>query len=120
MSLKGLTILLVEDEAFIAMDLEDHLTDAGATVVGPVPTLGEAERVAREEEVDAAILDVMLGRDEVFPAADILQDRGIPFLFHSAHAEPERIHDAYPSVPLMPKPGDTEKLLGKLIAITAA
>ena len=104
-------MLLVEDEAFIAMDLEDQLIDAGATVLGPVSTLAAARRAAADERIDVAVLDIMLGREEVFPAADILLRRGIPFLFHSAHAEAERIHRAYPHAPLISKPGGPDELL---------
>ncbi|MFO6463491.1 response regulator [Jannaschia sp. KMU-145] len=118
--LTGRKILLVEDEAFIAMDLEHQLTDQGAIVVGPVATLRKAEDAARHAEIDAAILDIMLGRDEVFPAADILRDRGVPFLFHSAHAELDRIERAYPGVGLVQKPGGPNELMRRLAALLDA
>jgi DNA-binding response OmpR family regulator len=75
-------ILVVEDEALIAMDLEWTLRQSGCEVVGPVATLGDAVRaVATEHPLDGAILDVNLGRERVFPVADLLADRGVPFLF---------------------------------------
>lgn len=113
-TLAGRTVLLVEDEGFIAMDLEDHLSELGAAVIGPVPTLHEAMQLARQETFDAAILDIMLGRDEVFPVADILLERRIPFVFHSAHAEPDRIHRAYPDAVLFPKPGSPDALIAQI------
>ena len=70
-------ILVVEDEALIAMDLEWTLRQSGCEVVGPVATLGDAVRAAATEHpLDGAILDVNLGRERVFPVADLLADRG--------------------------------------------
>ena len=75
-------ILVVEDEALIAMDLEWTLRERGCEVVGPVATLDEAVRAAATEQpLDGAVLDVNLGRERVFPVADVLAARGVPFLF---------------------------------------
>lgn len=107
-------ILLVEDEAFIAMELEDMLLDAGAEVVGPVANLQAALKAAEDEPIDAAILDIMLGQEEVFPAASVLQGRAVPFVFHSAHAEADALQAHYPGAALYSKPVDTQVLLNGL------
>ena len=112
-------ILLVEDEAFIAMELEDMLLDTGAEVVGPVADLPAAMAAAEGEEIDAAILDIMLGREEVFPAATVLATRRVPFVFHSAHAEADKLRARYPDAALYSKPVDTESLLSGLAALLA-
>ncbi|MEO6801547.1 MAG: response regulator, partial [Rhodanobacter sp.] len=74
------TILIAEDEAMVAMLLEDLLTDAGHRVV-LAETLARALVLVQEEEIDAGILDVTLGREDSFPLADALRGRNIPFLF---------------------------------------
>lgn len=112
--LKGLRILLVEDEFLIAMDLKDMLGAAGARVVGPFATLATAHAAARNERVDLAILDIDLAGEEVFPAAAILLQRGIPFLFHTGRPERETLRAAFSGVPVCPKPATPQLLLAKL------
>src|SRR3954467_2282481 len=53
-------ILVVEDEAMVAMDLADCVTDAGYRVLGPIDTLSEAPRIGAAEVFDAALLDANL------------------------------------------------------------
>lgn len=113
-SLAGLVILLVEDEALLALDLRDTLEEAGATVVGPIVSVPEAVRAAQEASFDAAILDVDLQGDEVFPAAQIIAGRDIPFLFHTAHGEASHLRSVFADVPTCSKPSDPMKLLGIL------
>lgn len=74
-------VLVVEDEPLIAMALEDTLTDLGYEVVGPALSLKEALRLSRHEDIDGAILDVNVAGEKVFPVADILATRSIPFVF---------------------------------------
>jgi DNA-binding response OmpR family regulator len=74
-------VLVVEDEAMVALGLEMVLTDAGCDVVGPIGKVDEALATVRDAEVDFALLDVNLHGDEVFPVADALVERGIPFAF---------------------------------------
>lgn len=80
-SLAGRRVLLVEDEMLIAMVIEAALEDEGVTVVGPFGRLAQAIDAAGREQVDAALLDVNLAGQYVYPVADILEQRGIPFLF---------------------------------------
>lgn len=74
-------ILIVEDEMMIALYLEDLIADQGHTPVGPAMRLEQALPLARDEQLDAALLDVNLGDANSFPAAEILRQRGVPFLF---------------------------------------
>lgn len=78
-------ILVVEDEFFLAIELEDALCRAGAEVVGPVASLPEAMLRVREEALDLAVLDINLGGTLVYPLADELASRDVPFLFASAY-----------------------------------
>jgi DNA-binding response OmpR family regulator len=68
-SLAGLRILVVEDEALLALDLEEGLLAAGCEVVGPAGTLSQGIRLAGNGPIDAAILDVNLAGEPVFPLA---------------------------------------------------
>jgi DNA-binding response OmpR family regulator len=97
-------ILVAEDEYLIARHMRTLLDRLGGEVVGPVPGLDEAVRLATTERLEAAILDIKLadGRT-VYPLADLLAGRGIPFLFVSGYAQ-EDIPQRYRSIPLIVKP----------------
>lgn len=80
--LQGLRVIVVEDDSMICLLMEDMLSDLGCKVVGMACDLKRAAELARREEsIDVAILDVNLAGQQVFPIADILSQRGIPFLF---------------------------------------
>lgn len=78
-------VLLVEDNAIIAMVMVDALRGMGATVVGPVARLAAGLRVAENEAIDVAILDIDLNGAKVWPLAELLAGRGIPFCFASGY-----------------------------------
>jgi two-component sensor histidine kinase len=96
--LSGARVLLVEDDALIALDMKDGLEQAGATIVGPVARLDRALLLAADDGLDAAVLDVNLGGEHVFPLADLLAERSIPFAFltgyHRRAVFPDRYRDA--------------------------
>jgi DNA-binding response OmpR family regulator len=76
-----LRFLLVEDDLFVAARIDDLLIDEGVGVVGPVLTLAKAKLLARDETLDAAVLDVNIVGGRTDDVADILTHRHIPFLF---------------------------------------
>ena len=78
-NLKGLRVLVVEDEMMVSMLIEDMLSDLGCTVVGPASRLDEAIELANRAELDCAVLDVNLGGQPIFPLADLLREKGAPF-----------------------------------------
>lgn len=80
-------ILLVEDEPMIAFALEDLVIELGYDVVGPAYRLAEALDLANREEFAAAVLDVNLNEERSFAVADLLYERGIPFVFATGYAE---------------------------------
>lgn len=102
--LQGCRILVVEDDYLLADDLSDALVAAGATVLGPVPSIEEAATmIDTDSRIDAAILDINLRGDMVFPVADALAGRGIPFAFATGYDQsvlPER----YAARPRVEKP----------------
>lgn len=96
--LDGCHILLVEDEYLLADELQMALEDAGAVVIGPAADLAGAIGLARSgRPIDGAILDVNLGGEMVFPAADLLIERGVPIILstgYDASIIPERLRTA--------------------------
>ena len=85
--LTGKRILVVEDEVIVSMMLEDMLNELGATVVGPARTLSEALAMATTERIDAAVLDVNLRGERIDAVAEVLQRRGIRFLFATGYGQ---------------------------------
>lgn len=79
-------ILLVEDEFLVALLVEEALRDLGCEVVGPIDDVDGALAVARDERLDGALLDVNLNGRLVYPVAEVLQERGIPFAFTTGYA----------------------------------
>jgi two-component SAPR family response regulator len=109
-------ILVVEDEMLIGMLLEDMLTDMGHVVVGIVPRVNDALAAVQKEAFDLAILDVHLNGQAVFPVAEALIERGIPFVFSTGYGE-RGLPDQYRGRPILQKPfakDDLEKTLTAL------
>ena len=85
-TLRDCRVLLVEDEYMLADESELELGDAGAIVLGPIGTLEDALVLIRSEaRIDGAVLDVNLGGEMAFPAADMLCERGVPFVFTTGY-----------------------------------
>ncbi|HVZ02622.1 MAG TPA: response regulator [Dongiaceae bacterium] len=99
---EGPRILIVEDDFFVALDLEAGLTDAGMKVVGPARTAEEAVALARAERPRLAVMDIRLAsaRDGIDAALDLYRDLGIRSIFASAHADPTFRRRAEPALPL--------------------
>jgi DNA-binding response OmpR family regulator len=106
--LKGKRILVVEDEALIAVMVEDMLIDMGSDVVGPAATIEAALALARAEAIDAAILDVNVRGERIDPVADALMARGVPVLFATGYGEVKLASGATATV--IDKPYTQEKL----------
>ncbi|WP_133499168.1 response regulator [Cognatilysobacter terrigena] len=118
--IEGLRLLLVEDEYVLAIGLADALGDLGAVVVGPVTTVEDAlALVERVPEIDAAVLDVNLGHQVVYPVADALLARGIPFLFATAN-EPSKLPERFARVPVCRKPFDVRQFRDAVLHLREA
>ncbi len=86
--LSGRRVLIVEDESLVAMLLETILEDMGCTPVGPASTVDEGMALAAGgDALDAALLDVNVAGRQVFPVAQALKDRGVPFVFSTGYGE---------------------------------
>jgi CheY-like chemotaxis protein len=102
--LKGLSILVVEDEYLLAEALVEGLEQCGASVVGPVPTVDKAlKAVASAERIDFAVLDINLRGQMAYPVADALRERGVPFLFATGY-DAAAVSGHYQDVPRHEKP----------------
>ena len=84
-TIKGLRILVVEDEMAIAMLIEDMLLDLGAEVVGPIGRLAQAQAIAADDPLDLAVVDVNVAGEPVYPLVETLARRGIRFAFSTGY-----------------------------------
>jgi two-component sensor histidine kinase/CheY-like chemotaxis protein len=104
-------IMIVEDEALVAMILEDQLDELGLSVVATCASVPEAIRAIDEHAPDGAILDVNLAGQLVYPVADRLIDRGIPFVFVTGYGR-ESIDPRYAAIQILEKPVEQQVLAG--------
>jgi CheY-like chemotaxis protein len=114
----GARILVVEDEYLIRMLLEDMLGDLGYAVTAAVGTIAEASSLAQTGKFDVAILDVNLDGETIYPVADILAGRGLPFVFVTGYGE-RSLAEPYRDRPALQKPFQTEQLKATLAALLA-
>ena len=119
-ALRDRRILVVEDEFFIAMDLEIALQAAQAIVLGPAAAVQAGlDLVAREPEISAAILDVNVRNVMVFPVADALLERSVPFLFATGE-RPDTIPRRFTGVKVYQKPVAAADLVRRVVDLLAA
>jgi CheY-like chemotaxis protein len=93
----ALRVLLVEDEFLVALSMERMLHRLGVEVVGPIGSVAEALAIACSVELDGAVLDVNVDGEKIYPCAEQLGERGIPFILTTGYAAanlPERYRTA--------------------------
>jgi DNA-binding response OmpR family regulator len=112
-------VLVVEDESMIAMLIEDMLSDHGAVVVGPAKRLDAALALAASEAVDLAVLDLNLAGQAVYPVAEALSARGVPFLFMTGYGQ-LGIAERWRERPSLAKPFRPSQLADALRGLLAA
>ena len=121
--LTGKRVLVVEDEILVSMLVEDELRRAGATVLGPAPSVGDAlrlvEAAAADGGISAAVLDINLDGKHVASVADRLAALGVQFLFTTGYGETcdTRGHGA---APVLSKPFSPETLVAAVEALASA
>jgi DNA-binding response OmpR family regulator len=101
--LRGLSILIVEDEFFIAMQIADTIKCCGGSIVGPVADLQKARYLAQRETVDGVILDLMLKGESSLSLADELISRGTPVILTTGYAQ-SHLTERYSQLPQLAKP----------------
>ena len=102
-------VLVVEDEALIAMLVEDMLHDGGGEMVGSAGKLSDAVDLARTAQADVALLDLDLKGTLAYPAADVLRGRGVPLVFTSGYGSGALIQ-RFQDCPILDKPFDQHNL----------
>jgi DNA-binding response OmpR family regulator len=116
----GRRILVVEDEFLAGLTTIDYLESIGCEVVGPAARLADALDLARSENLDAALLDINLADEMVWPVAELLRLKNVPFLFLSAFSQLNVLPELFADTPSLPKPLVPERLLCHLHAIWGA
>jgi CheY-like chemotaxis protein len=96
-------VLIVEDEVLVSILIEDALTDLGIEVAGVAGTLEEALAHAEVGDFDCAILDVHVKGKDVFPVAEMLEARGVPFVFATGYGQ-GGVPEKYRERPVLQKP----------------
>lgn len=105
------TVLVVEDEFIIALDLSETVKDLGYELEGPFPDKKRALASIRDGMPDCAILDIQTSDGEVYPLADELLEAGVPIIFHSGHVPPEEVRSRYPDAIACSKPCPPDQLI---------
>ena len=108
-------LLLVEDEALVALMMRETVAEFGFKIVGPCADVVSARRTIESEEVHAAVLDVNLNGTPVYPVAELLESRGIPFVFVTGYAQ-ETIDPKFAHISVYQKPVDRDALRKGLFA----
>lgn len=112
-TLLGRRIFIVEDDPFIALALEETLSDFGLTVVGAARSVTEALRMARETSFDVALLDVNIGAEKIDPVADALAAKHLPFVFTTGNGR-AGVPEAHSEHAIVEKPFYVDELLNTL------
>jgi DNA-binding response OmpR family regulator len=108
-------ILIVEDEAMIAMDLADAVAALDGMVLGPVASVREALEILDREPVAGAILDASLIDRDISPVALRLACSGVPLVVHSATGLPPDVAAQWPGLPVLPKPAFARTVVERLL-----
>jgi DNA-binding response OmpR family regulator len=111
------SILVAEDEPFIALDLAYAIEDAGGEVVGPAASVKEALDLLETRPVAAAILDVNLADRDISPLAEILLGRGIPIIIQTGVGLPAELAARFPDLVVRIKPCLAAELVRDLAAL---
>lgn len=115
-SLKGLRVLVVEDEFLVALEVEAALEEFGCSVVGPYAKLSKALDAARTTPVDGAVLDINLNGEMVYPLAELLTTQKVPFVFITGYTAAD-LPERFRPFRRLSKPLDAESLRGIFLDI---
>lgn len=115
MALAGHRILIVEDDPFVGCDMRSMFEEAGGCVVGPVADLAEALKVARDNDIELAVLDFEIVGGSSHEVAEALAARGTPFMFHTGC--PEQVRKLWPKHAVFNKPADPVRIVSAASAM---
>jgi DNA-binding response OmpR family regulator len=115
-ALKGVRVLVVEDEYLVAVLIEEMLEAAGCVVTGPIPRVPDALDAVDRDTYDAAVLDINLGGERIDPVAEALSRRKVPFIFVTGYST-TGLPGEYAERPRICKPFRMADLLGTLSSL---
>jgi CheY-like chemotaxis protein len=111
--LLGRRLLIVEDDPYIALALEETLSEFGLIIAGLARSVEEAVRLSSGDGVDLALLDVNIGHERIDPVADALAARGCPFIFTTGCGR-AGLPEAHLERSMVEKPFYVEEILAAL------
>jgi DNA-binding NtrC family response regulator len=114
--LSGWHILVVEDEALVALDLQEFLDQRGAKVIGPAASVSHALEAIDANQIDCALLDMKLGDETADAVAVALAQRAIPTIFVTGYGN-GYLPPGFESYPKLEKPYDQDELLSLIASI---
>ncbi len=116
-SFAGRSVLIIEDEYFLADDLANEFARRGAEIIGPLNQVAEAiELLKSGARIDAALLDINVRNERIFPLADALRQRNIPFVFTTGY-DKDWVGPEFADVPLCEKPLDLPAVVNCLAGL---
>jgi two-component SAPR family response regulator len=116
--LTNVTVLVAEDEPLVAVDIVNHLTEAGATVIGPCSTSGRAIAALSEHDIDVAIIDYVLADDNTEELQTALDDKGVPFVVVTGY--PRVLVRRDKRQPVLSKPVAPDVLSSTILSLSRA
>jgi CheY-like chemotaxis protein len=115
--LTGKRVLVVEDSPVVGPFTADLLDDLGCDVIGPAPNMAAARELIEEGGLDAALMDVHIRGERVFPLCEMLEEKGVPFVLTSGYAD-WTMPDKWRDRPRLQKPytiDDVSETLAQLL-----
>ena len=114
----GSTLLVVEDEFYLAMDVAEGIERAGGSVMGPCSDVETSIAELRRETPHCALVDINLGQGPSFEVAHELKRRHVPFLFLTGYDAPA-VPPEHAGVERIEKPADTNRIVAAVCRLTA-
>ncbi|OYV99791.1 MAG: hypothetical protein B7Z58_17755 [Acidiphilium sp. 37-64-53] len=111
--LPGKRVMIVDDEPMVAMLLESALSDEDCIIIGPFDGVGSATEAAHGESLDFALLDVNVADGKIYPIAQVLESRGIPFLLLSGFGDGD-VPAGHEHWPMAGKPFSIEPMIERI------
>lgn len=117
--LSGVSVLVVEDDLLILMELESVLSDAGAQIVG-CRSVEAAHAHTDAEGLSVALLDLQLGRQSILPVARDLTERGIPLVFYTGQVNLDQVRSEWPRCKIVQKPAPARAIVAAIADVVRA
>ena len=117
--LSGRRILVIEDSPVVAPFTVDLLEELGCKAVGPAPNMAAARELIENETFDAALVDIHIRGERVFPLCEVLEAKGVPFVLTSGYAD-WNMPDKWEEQPRLQKPYTVDQVARALADLLAA